>query len=162
MGQAMSEQISPPEASKLESELVFKRFEPRMMIALERARRAAIRNGSDELKAILCDEQVTAMFGEVVAEASRAGLGWTIILDGIGNGPDAAAERAREHYKRVREAANHWLASIVVRRVPGLRLPGHNKSRHSGRVEAAAGAILTHMPSARASEPGSAPTDSNS
>jgi len=119
LGQA----ISSSEASKRESELVFQKFEPRVMIAVERARRGAIRNGNDELKAILHDEQVTAIFGEVVAEASRAGLGRTIILDSIGNGPDAV-ERAREHCKRVREAANHWLASIVVRRVPGIRLRG--------------------------------------
>jgi hypothetical protein len=131
MGQAMTEQISLPEASKLEYELVFQRFEPRMMIAVERARRASILNGSDALKAILHDEQVTAIFGEVVAEASRAGLGRTIILDSIGNGPDVV-QRAREHCKRVREAANDWLSSIVIRRVPGLRLePGcaaHSRS----------------------------------
>jgi hypothetical protein len=117
----MIEQISFSEASKIESERVLKRFETRMMIAVEQARRDAIRNGRNELKTIQRDEQVAAIFGEVIAESSRAGLFW-IVLDSGGSNPGSATERAKEHCKRASETAADWLASIVVRLVPGLRL----------------------------------------
>ena len=71
----MTEYISLTEAVERESELVFKRLEPRMMIAVELARRDAIRNGRDQLETIGRNEQVDAIFREAITEGSRAGLG---------------------------------------------------------------------------------------
>jgi hypothetical protein len=113
--------ITLAEAGELETKLVFKKFETRMMLAIEQERRAASRNGHDVLKAIARDEQVAAIFGEVVAEGSRAGLGW-FALDRAFNAKSGSADEAvREHCKRVREAAGDWLVSIVVRIMPGYR-----------------------------------------
>jgi hypothetical protein len=120
----MREQISLSEASNLESNLVLRKLETRMMIAVERAQRDAIRNGRDALEAVACDEQVAAIFGEAITEASRAGLGWMALDRAFSPKSGSADEAVREHCERTREAAKHWLGSIVVRLVPGLRLRG--------------------------------------
>jgi hypothetical protein len=119
----VTEYISLTEAVERESELVFKRLEPRMMIAVELARRDAIRNGRDQLETIGRNEQVDAIFREAITEGSRAGLGW-IALDSAFNAPGSGVERVREHCERTREKAKRWFVSIVARLVPGLRLKG--------------------------------------
>jgi hypothetical protein len=91
-----------------------------MMIAVERARRDAIRNGCDQLETITCDEQVGAIFREAITEGSRAGLFW-MALDSASK-PGSADNRVGEHCEHTRKAAQDWFASIVVRLVPGLRL----------------------------------------
>jgi hypothetical protein len=67
-------QISLSEASILEIEAVFNKYETRLMIAIEGAPRDAIRNGRDELKTIQQDEQLLTIFSEVVEAQALGGL----------------------------------------------------------------------------------------
>jgi hypothetical protein len=125
----IGEQINLSEASEREIEAVLRKCEMRMMIAIERARRDAIRTGRDELKAIQQDEQLLTIFSEVVEAGSRAGLGWLALASVFtrikGSGFEGEAgeinSRIQQHCALAREKANDWLVSIVARACPCVR-----------------------------------------
>jgi hypothetical protein len=125
-------QISFLEASELEIDRVLRKYEVRTMIAIEGARRDAIRNGRNEINTIQQDEQLLTMLKEIVEAASRAGIGWLAIARAFTRTKGSAFEneatdidsRIQQHRALARAKTGDWLISLVVRLVPGVRLIG--------------------------------------
>jgi hypothetical protein len=125
-----SKKIGLSEASKLEIENTLRKYETRIMIAVEGARRDAIRNGRNEIETIQRDERLHIIFKEAVEASSRAGLGWLALaraFTGIkGSGLESEAgninSRIQQHCALSRKKADDLFISIVIRLVPGARL----------------------------------------
>jgi hypothetical protein len=115
------QKISPADAAQLERDGVFRRFETRMMVAVESARRDARRNGRNEIDTILGDEQVAALVAEVLDQASHAGLSW-VGLDAASSNSDAPGPKSsaaitvavQPYIEQGRKEAGTWVGSIIA------------------------------------------------
>jgi hypothetical protein len=122
----MMKSIALTEASELEIKAVISRYEPPMLIAIERARRDAIRNGRDALKTILGDEQVNAIFNEVVEavlvaiDRDAAQLAREEDAEAMPVGSRDINSRVQQHCGLAKDEAREWFVSLVAHLVPGV------------------------------------------
>jgi hypothetical protein len=114
MNEQFYKTITVAEAVELERANVLRKFETRMLIAIEVARRDAVRKGHDQLRAIGGDQQVNGLFCQVVNESAHAGLMWQM-LEQFGKKEFPKAEDfVRENIQQATKQAGNWLVRLVT------------------------------------------------
>ena len=110
------ETITVAEVVERDRAKVFSKFETRMLIAIEVARRDAVRKGGDEAIAITGDQQVNALFCQVVNEAAGVSLHWRMLEQLFAKKGEfpKGEDFVRENSEQAKQQAKNWFLQLVA------------------------------------------------